>query len=132
MYKCFNNCFLPSHKLWNMGVIHSILFSNKIEVACKSHLIQEKTNKVTSDIFHLTWDTIQGLKILRAYVLGIKCLWGHIFLKSNVSGTNYLEIKWEAHRFKTKWRFEEKCFFLKSFFFFLFFFFLTTILAKQC
>lgn len=72
-----------------VGAIHSILYRNKIEVACTSHLIQEKPNKVTSDIFHLPWGTIQVLKILRSNVLGVKCLWGQMSLGSNVLVVKY-------------------------------------------
>ena len=65
---CINVSIIVFAKLQVVSAIHSILFSNKIEVTCASHFIQEKTNKVNSDIFHLPW----GHMSLGLNVLGVK------------------------------------------------------------
>ena len=77
-----------------VGAIHSILFSNKIEVTCTSHFIQEKTDKVTSDIFHLPWVKCPwGQMALGSNVLGVKCPWGKCPWGQMSVGSNILGVK---------------------------------------
>jgi len=129
-----------------VGAIHSILFSNKIEVTCTSHFIQEKTDKVTSDIFQLPWIICPWVKCpwgqmsLGSNVLGVKCPWGQMSLVSNVLG---VKCPWgqtslvpiisrsnEKHKdLRISLELKKKVFLFKILFFL---FFLTTILAKRC
>jgi len=122
-----------------VGAIHSILFSNKIEVTCTSHFIQEKTDKVTSDIFHLPWIKCPWVKCpwgqmsLGSNVLGVKCPWCQMSLGSNVLGgqTSLVPIisrSNEKHKdLRISLELKKKVFLFKILFFS---FFLTTILVN--
>ena len=125
-----------------VGAIHSILFSNKIEVTCTSHFIQEKTDKVTSDIFHLPWVKCPwgqmslgkcpwGQMSLGSNILGVKCPWGSNVLGGQTSLVPIISRSNEKHKdLRISLELKKKVFLFKILFFS--FFFLTTILAKRC
>ena len=93
MYKCFNNCFLPSCKLW----AQFIAFCSAIRLKLHVHLILFKRKPIRwTQIFFIflgvtcPWGQMSfGSNVLwvkchlGSNVLGVKCPWGQMSLGSN-------------------------------------------------